>query len=74
MAGLRVSVGRIVAHMDERPICERCDKPIDVGEAWMEADRDGSPVRAHAACLYRDEPGAAGLAPGGWEPQEQSAG
>jgi hypothetical protein len=55
--------------MDERAACAICGKPIDVGQAWMEADRDGARVRAHSECLYRDE--HAGIQ--GWEPQEHAA-
>jgi hypothetical protein len=43
---------------DTRP-CEFCGKPIDVGQAWMRADEEGAELRAHAECLYRQEPKAA---------------
>lgn len=56
--------------MDEPTTCAICGNPIDVGQAWMEADRDGARVRAHAECLYRDDNGAGREA---WEPQEHAA-
>jgi hypothetical protein len=53
-------------------ICAICGAAIEIGQAWMEADRDGAAVRAHAGCLYREgrrrdeEPREA------WEPQEHA--
>jgi len=35
--------------------CILCGKPIDVGEAWMEADDAGARLLAHSGCVYRDE-------------------
>lgn len=60
---------RIVAIMQEAAGCAICGQSIDVGQAWMEADRDGARVRAHSECLYREE--RAGLE--GWEPQDHAA-
>jgi hypothetical protein len=35
--------------------CHFCSRPIDIGEAWMEADLEGAHAVAHAACVYQDE-------------------
>lgn len=43
----------------EEPACAFCGQPIDVGQAWMRADEEGAELRAHAECLYREEPTAA---------------
>ena len=43
----------------EARACEFCGQPIDVGQAWMSADEQGAELRAHAECLYRQEPTAA---------------
>jgi hypothetical protein len=60
---------RIVAAMTGSMPCALCGDEIDVGQAWMEADREGERVRAHAGCVYRDEAGGGnGLT---WEPQDQ---
>ena len=56
--------------MDESNICALCGDEIDVGQAWMEADREGAHIRAHAGCVYRDE--AAGGEGTTWEPQEDT--
>jgi hypothetical protein len=46
-----------------------CGNPIEVGQAWMEADGDQGRQRIHAGCLYGEErPGE-----GEWEPQEHAA-
>ena len=57
--------------MNESTTCALCGDQIDVGQAWMEADREGARIRAHAGCVYRDEPAGDGGAI--WEPQEESA-
>ena len=67
-AGLRPR--RIVGRMSESTQCALCGDEIDVGQAWMEADREGARIRAHAGCVYRDE--AAAGEPTSWEPQEGS--
>jgi hypothetical protein len=54
--------------MNDSTLCTLCGDEIDVGQAWMEADREGARVRAHAGCVYRDE--AAGNEETTWEPQE----
>jgi len=54
--------------MDDSTACALCGDEIDVGQAWMEADRDGARIRAHAGCVYRDE--ADGRDGATWEPQE----
>jgi hypothetical protein len=41
--------------MNEPATCALCNGPIDVGEAWMEADQDGARLLAHSGCVYRDE-------------------
>lgn len=56
--------------MDDSHSCTLCGDEIGIGEAWMEADREGARIRAHAGCVYRDE--AAG-ADASWEPQESPA-
>jgi hypothetical protein len=38
-----------------QPTCALCNHPIDVGEAWMEADEEGARKVAHSGCVYRDE-------------------
>jgi hypothetical protein len=53
--------------MDDSQLCALCGDEIGIGEAWMETDREGARVRAHAGCVYRDE--AAGADPA-WEPQD----
>lgn len=42
--------------MDQaQPSCALCERPIDVGEAWMTSDRDGSGgAVAHAGCVYAE--------------------
>jgi hypothetical protein len=55
--------------MDDSTICALCDEEIDVGQAWMEADREGARIRAHAGCIYRDQADGSNAAT--WEPQEQ---
>jgi hypothetical protein len=35
--------------------CDLCGKPIDVGEAWMEADVEGAHKVAHSGCVYSEE-------------------
>jgi len=57
--------------MNDLTLCALCGDQIDVGQAWMEADREGARVRAHAGCVYRDEAG--GDQGAGWEPQEGPA-
>jgi hypothetical protein len=54
--------------MDDSQLCALCGDEIGIGEAWMEADREGARVRAHAGCVYRDE--AAGAADPAWEPHD----
>jgi hypothetical protein len=56
--------------MEEPTVCVLCGNVIDVGQAWMEADQEGTRVRAHAECLYRDE---ADPLSEGWVPQEHAA-
>lgn len=46
--------------------CALCGRPIEVGEAWMEADDGDARLVAHAGCVYRDEPSAEAHAP--WRP------
>lgn len=59
---------RIVPGMNESTVCALCGDEIDVGQAWMEADREGARIRAHVGCVYREEAnGGAGLT---WEPQD----
>jgi hypothetical protein len=55
--------------MDEPSTCAICGNPIEPGQAWMEADRDGKRQRIHAGCLYGEERAALGE----WEPQEHAA-
>lgn len=40
---------------DEKLTCALCGDPIDVGDAWMEADEEGARKVAHSGCVYRDE-------------------
>ena len=54
--------------MNESTLCALCGEEIDVGQAWMESDREGARIRAHAGCVYRDEANGGGT--GSWEPQE----
>lgn len=54
--------------MSDSTLCALCGEEIDVGQAWMEADREGARIRAHAGCVYRDE--AASDNGATWEPQE----
>jgi ribosomal protein L24E len=56
--------------MEKRETCRFCGDPIDVGQAWMRADLEGAEVRAHSACLYREERDPISA---GWEPQDSSA-
>ena len=56
--------------MNDSTLCALCGDRIDVGQAWMEADREGARIRAHAGCVYRDE--ADGGNGATWEPQEGS--
>ena len=41
--------------MEQQGTCALCGGPIDVGEAWMEADAEGARIVAHSGCVYRDE-------------------
>jgi hypothetical protein len=59
---------RIVRCMNDSTLCALCGDEIDVGQAWMEADREGARIRAHAGCVYRDEVDSGESA--SWEPQE----
>ena len=59
---------RMVTRMNDSTLCALCGDEIDVGQAWMEADREGGRIRAHAGCVYRDE--ADGGESASWEPQE----
>ena len=34
--------------------CALCGRPIDVGEAWMRSDEEGSERVAHSGCVYSD--------------------
>lgn len=61
---------RIVLDMNDSSPCALCGDDIDVGQAWMEADREGARIRAHAGCVYRDEAG--GDDGTSWEPQEEA--
>lgn len=61
---------RIVAPVKADRTCAMCGNPIKVGEAWMEAEREGENLRVHAGCLYGDEQRAAA---GDWEPQDHAA-
>jgi len=54
--------------MNDSTSCALCGDEIDVGQAWMEADREGARIRAHAGCIYRDEADRGESA--SWEPQE----
>jgi hypothetical protein len=56
----------------ESPTCALCGKPIDTGEAWMEADDAGARLLAHSGCVYREEPTAA--ARDRWVPGEGTPG
>jgi hypothetical protein len=48
--------GRIVPQMEQpQQPCTLCNDPIDVGQAWMVADEEGSHRVAHSGCVYRDE-------------------
>ena len=58
----------MVGGMNDRTVCALCGDEIDVGQAWMESDREGARIRAHAGCVYRDE--ADGGNDATWEPQE----
>jgi hypothetical protein len=58
----------MVPAMDDSKVCALCGDEIGIGEAWMEADREGARVQAHAGCVYREE--AAGSESAAWEPQE----
>jgi hypothetical protein len=54
--------------MDEPSVCAICGNPIEVGQAWMEADGNDGRQRAHVECVYRDAPSGRDLrqwAPGG---------
>lgn len=62
---------RIVDRMDEGRDCAYCHLPIDVGEAWMRADREGAHIAAHAGCVYTEERRHPDETPA-WEPQEGS--
>lgn len=55
--------------MDEPSVCAMCGNPIETGQAWMEADRDGERQRIHAGCLYGEERANEGE----WEPQDHAA-
>jgi hypothetical protein len=55
----------------EQKTCELCGDPIDVGQAWMLADREGAELRAHAGCVYGEE-AKEGQHPD-WQPQERAA-
>ena len=41
--------------MEQQETCALCGDPIDVGEAWLEADDEGTRAVAHSGCVYRDE-------------------
>jgi hypothetical protein len=58
----------MVRGMTDSMRCALCGVEIRVGEAWMEADREGARIRAHAGCVYREEGAGAGSA--AWEPPE----
>jgi len=60
----------MVHGMNDSMLCQLCGDPIRVGEAWMEADREGTRIQAHAGCVYRDEAASTGSA--AWEPQESA--
>jgi hypothetical protein len=60
----------MVHAMDDSKLCALCGDEIRIGEAWMEAEREGARVQAHAGCVYRDE--AAGAGSAAWEPRETS--
>jgi hypothetical protein len=66
-------IARIVRFMDEPSACTGCGQPLAVGQAWMEAQREGTRVRIHVECLYRDRSSHDADDSGAWEPQEQSA-
>jgi ribosomal protein L24E len=55
--------------MDDSGGCAICGNPIERGQSWMEATRDGERIRAHSACLYTDERNSETA----WEPQERTA-
>jgi len=57
----------------ELRICAICGVAIVVGEAWMETSGDGARLRAHAGCLYREEPTHRDEPREAWEPQESTA-
>jgi hypothetical protein len=40
----------------DQPSCAICGKPIEAGQAWMEAEEAGRRLVAHAGCVYRDAP------------------
>jgi Fe-S-cluster containining protein len=63
----------IVRTMEETSTCTACCQQIEVGQAWMEADREGSRVRIHVECLYQDRSSRDADDGAAWEPQERSA-
>jgi hypothetical protein len=48
--------------------CAMCGESIDVGQAWMQSDRDGAIAIAHAGCVYADAAGPG--EPAWWVPSE----
>ena len=32
--------------------CAICNRPIEMGEAWMSSDQEGAEAVAHAGCVY----------------------
>jgi hypothetical protein len=34
--------------------CALCGKPIQVGEAWMRSEEEGSGKVAHSSCMYSE--------------------
>jgi hypothetical protein len=63
----------IVRTMEDTSTCTGCGQQIEVGQAWMEADREGSRVRIHVECLYQDRSSRDADDGAAWEPQERSA-
>lgn len=56
--------------MEEIRSCTLCGEDIDIGQAWMEADREGARVRAHSGCVYREDQSGSGE----WQPPDLEAG
>jgi len=59
--------------MEELSTCTGCGQSIEVGQAWMEGEREGSRVRIHVECLYQDRSSRDADDSAAWEPQERSA-